>query len=69
MRTSTPTSELVDAVGVLHSIFVPAVEIARRMHCTVTVVDHIIQHGTAPSVQLTLLWTDPPATSYEHPTR
>ena len=69
MKRTTPATELVEACGILHSIFVPNAEIARRMHVDQATVDHIVAYGCVPQHQMELLWTDEPAASYEHPTR
>ncbi len=64
MKPTSPASELIEAVRLLHSIFVPAAEIARRMHVDQATVLHIIMHGTVPYRQRTL-WSHHPASPYE----
>ena len=65
--TPKPGETLVDSVKILHSIGVPAAEIARRLHIDQASVLHVIEHGTLPARQLPLLWRDAGATN--HPLR
>ena len=57
---SSPASELVTAVTMLHEICTPDAEISRRMHCDLKTVQHINKHGEVPHTQLPVLWQPEP---------
>ena len=56
--TPTAAETLVEAIKILHSIAVPAAEIARRLHIDQATVLYVIEWGTLPPRQLPLLWDD-----------
>jgi len=55
-----PTTELITAVRMLKEICTPDAEIARRMHCDLETVLHIIEHGTVPHHELPVMWRHQP---------
>lgn len=60
-------SDLIEAIELLHSIFVPAAEISRRVKIDPATTLYVIAHGRLPQRQLPLLWRDEPeaAPNYE----
>ncbi|APZ90531.1 hypothetical protein [Fuerstiella marisgermanici] len=54
-------TDLVETIMILHSIFVPAAEIARRLKVDQATVLHILTHGKLPQRQLSLAWKELPA--------
>ena len=51
-------SDLVETIQILHSIFVPAAEISRRLKIDQATTLHVIETGKLPQRQLPILWRD-----------
>ncbi|MCP4507241.1 MAG: hypothetical protein GY903_03310 [Fuerstiella sp.] len=66
---SSASSNLIEAIELLHSFVVSAADIARRLHVDQANVLNVIQTGQQPARQLPLLWADEPkASPYEQET-